>query len=73
MDIFARHSGKLLSVDEQVEVLEGDWPCTRTVVAEFPSKESALAWYHCEDYQRLAEHRMAASIGNVMLLAGVPD
>ena len=29
MDIFMRFGGRLLCVDEQPEVLEGEWPCTR--------------------------------------------
>lgn len=72
MDIFSRHAGKLLSVDEQAEVLEGEWPFTRTVIAEFPSRENALAWYRSDDYQDLAQHRFAASVGNLSLLNGLP-
>ena len=70
MDIFAAHGGKLLGVDESPEVLEGEWRCTRTVLAEFPDKASALAWYHSDDYQMLAEHRFAASDGEIALIQG---
>lgn len=70
LEIFAAHAGKLLAVDDNPEVLEGDWRCTRTVIAEFPDRESALAWYRSDDYQTLAEHRFAASDGEVALLAG---
>ncbi len=72
MDVFSRYSGKVLSVDEQVEVLEGEWPCTRTVIVEFPSRDDALAWYRSDDYQDLMQHRLAASVGNVSLVAGIP-
>jgi uncharacterized protein (DUF1330 family) len=72
MEIFAAHRGRLLAVDEQPEVLEGAWNCTRTVVAEFPDREAALAWYRSDDYQALARHRFAASDGNVVLLEGMP-
>lgn len=72
MDIFSRFAGKMLAVDEQVEVLEGDWPCTRTVIVEFPSREEALAWYRSDDYQALAEHRFAASVGSIALVKGFP-
>ena len=71
MEIFAAHAGKLLAVDENPEVLEGQWRCTRTVLAEFPDKESALAWYRSDDYQTLAEHRFAASEGEIALIQGV--
>jgi len=66
--IFARYQGALLSVDEDVEVLEGDWVGTRTVVIEFPSSVEARRWFDSEEYQALAEHRKAASIGNIALV-----
>lgn len=70
MDIFARYRGKLLSVDESPETLEGEWPATRTVLIEFPSREDADAWYHSEAYQTLAQHRHAASEGNIVVVRG---
>lgn len=68
LDIFARYKGTALVVDEEPEVLEGDWPCTRTVVLEFPSRDDALAWYQSDAYQALAKHRYAASVGNIVIL-----
>ncbi|KCZ94410.1 DUF1330 domain-containing protein [Hyphomonas johnsonii] len=68
MDAFTRFGGRLLSVDENVHVLEGDWSYTRTVLAEFPSKPAALEWYDCHEYQALAAFRHAASVSNVVLL-----
>ena len=72
LDIFGRYDGKLLSVDEQPTVLEGEWPWTRTVLLEFPSRERALAWYESEDYRALMTHRHAASEGNVVIIDGLP-
>ena len=71
MSIFTAHEGRLLAVDEKPEVLEGAWQCTRTVIAEFPSQKVALAWYRSDDYQALAQHRFAASDGNVVLVQGI--
>lgn len=68
MEIFERHGGALLSVDEDPEVLEGEWPHTRTVLIEFPDRDAAMAWYRSEDYQALAQHRFAASTGNIVLV-----
>ena len=70
MEIFERHDGEMLSVEEAPEVLEGEWPVTRTVLIRFPQKAALEAWYRSEDYQRLAEHRFAASVGNVAMLNG---
>ena len=71
MDIFSRYNGRLLSVDESVETLEGEWRFTRTVLVEFPNKKDALAWFQSADYQALAEHRKAASTGSIVMLQGM--
>ena len=44
MDIFLAYKGRMLSVDEGAQLLEGEWSYTRTVLVEFPSKEDALDW-----------------------------
>jgi uncharacterized protein (DUF1330 family) len=71
LEIFAAHKGRLLAVDEDPEVLEGEWRCTRTVLAEFPNHEEALAWYRSDDYQALAQHRLASSDGEIALIKGL--
>lgn len=71
MEIFSRYKGKLLSVDESPELLEGEWPFTRTVLIEFPSAEEARSWYESDAYQRLAQHRFAASDGNIIMIKGL--
>ena len=72
MDVFTRFGGQLLSVEEEAHILEGDWPCTRTVLAEFPTRSAALEWYECNEYQALAAYRHAASISNIALIRGFP-
>ena len=71
MEIFSQYDGKMLSVDEAPKLIEGEWPVSRTVLIEFPSKESAMAWYESEAYQALAQHRLASSDGNIVLLKGL--
>lgn len=68
MDIFNRHGGKLLAVEEAPDVKEGEWPYTRTVLIEFPDAAALDAWYHSDDYQALAQHRFASSRGSVAVL-----
>ena len=70
MDIFNPYGGKLLSVEEAPEVIEGAWGYTRTVLLEFPSEEQAHAWYRSEDYQAIAQYRRSASTANLVLLRG---
>ena len=71
MEIFSRYQGRMLSVEEDPVILEGSWPCTRTVLIEFPSDEEALAWYRSDEYQKLAKHRFASSEGNAVLIRGL--
>ncbi len=71
MEVFSKFNGKMLAVDEEVEIFEGAWPYTRTVIIEFPSEADAKAWYESEDYQALAKHRFAASEANLALIKGL--
>jgi uncharacterized protein (DUF1330 family) len=70
MDIFDRYGGKLLSVEEAPEVIEGEWGYSRTVLLEFPSEAQAHAWYASADYQAIAQHRRAAATANVVFIRG---
>lgn len=70
-EVFKRFDGKLLSVDEDPMVLAGTWDDTRSVIIEFPSKESALAWMTSDDYQAIAKHRNAGSTANSILVKGL--
>ncbi len=71
LEIFARHDGKILSVDEAPEILEGEWPHTRTVLLEFPSAQALDDWYRSDDYQALAQHRFNASTGSIVRIQGL--
>lgn len=71
MDVFSKYGGKILAVDEAPSTKEGDWPFTRTVLLEFPSKEVAEEWYHSDGYQKISEHRRKASNGNIVIFDGL--
>lgn len=68
MEIFGRHGGQMLAVDENPTVVEGDWPHTRTVLISFPDMAAFDAWYHSPDYQQLAQHRFGASDARIVVL-----
>lgn len=68
MDVFQQFDGKLLSVDEEPRVLLGDWNATRSVLIEFPSEESAMAWMTSDDYERISKHRNAGATLNSILV-----
>ena len=67
-EVFQQFDGQMLSVDEDPMVLAGEWEDTRSVIIEFPSKESALAWMTSDAYQALAKHRDAGSAANSILV-----
>jgi uncharacterized protein (DUF1330 family) len=71
-EVFDRFSGKVVGLDEGVEVVEGSWPCTRTVLIEFPSKELARSWYESEDYQAVVGLRHRSATSNLVIVAGYP-
>ncbi|HEY5886615.1 MAG TPA: DUF1330 domain-containing protein [Acidimicrobiales bacterium] len=64
------HGGRVLVVDENVEVLEGEWHGTRTVIVEYSSVEQARQWYQSNGYQAVLPLRQAASKCNVVIATG---
>jgi uncharacterized protein (DUF1330 family) len=64
------HGGKVLVVDADVQVLEGEWQGTRTVVVEYESVAAARAWYESPGYQAALPLRKAAADGNVVIVSG---
>ena len=71
MEVFEQHKGTMLGVDEEVRVIEGQWPVTRTVIVEFPSEEDAMAWYESDGYQKLLQHRLISSSADIALVHGI--
>jgi uncharacterized protein (DUF1330 family) len=71
-EIFDQFSGKPIGVDENVEIIEGSWPFTRTVLIEFPSKELARAWYESDEYQAVVGLRHGSATSNLVIVAGLP-
>ena len=71
-EIFDRFSGKVVGLDENVEIVEGSWPYTRTVLIEFPTKELARAWYESDEYQAVVGLRHGAATSNLVIVSGYP-
>ena len=60
--------GRLLIVDEEPEVYEGEWPYTRTVVLRFHGEEEARQWYDSDGYRSIIGHRHRAADSNIVLV-----
>ena len=69
-EVLDKFAGKVVAVDDEVEVLEGKWPFRRTVVIEFRDKAEARRWYDSEEYRKLMKYRRRASHSNIILVAG---
>jgi uncharacterized protein (DUF1330 family) len=70
MPSLGENRAKVLVVDADVEVLEGDWHGTRTVIVEFESVEAARQWYASATYQAALPLRQAAADCNVVIVSG---
>ena len=54
------------------EVVEGEWPGFLVVIG-FPDLPAARAWYDSPAYAEIAPLRTRNSVGDVLLVDGVPD
>jgi uncharacterized protein (DUF1330 family) len=70
LEIFDKFGGKVVGIDEDVDVVEGSWPFTRTVLIEFPGKQQARAWYRSEEYQAVVGLRHDSATSNLVIAAG---
>lgn len=59
--LLTKYGGKPFVVSENVRVVEGALPQGKLVIVEFPSTESAEAFYADPDYQPLIEVRQRLS------------
>jgi uncharacterized protein (DUF1330 family) len=62
--------GRFLVRGGTMTKLEGDWPYSRAVVIEFPSRADAEGWYRSPAYQKLLPLRLKASRGNLIIVDG---
>jgi uncharacterized protein (DUF1330 family) len=66
----APFAGKVVAVDREPDVVEGVWPCARTVLIRFASKAEARRWYDSPEYQRITRHRWRSASVNLVLIEG---
>ena len=68
--IFDKYNGKYLAVDSSPEVLEGSWDYTRSVLIEFPDRDSFYKWYNSDEYQEILKHRLTGAACDSVLIEG---
>jgi uncharacterized protein (DUF1330 family) len=52
-ETLAPFGGRFMARGGNLTVLEGEWPHSRLVVIEFPSRADAEAWYKSPAYQKI--------------------
>jgi uncharacterized protein (DUF1330 family) len=70
LPIFQNFKGKVLAVDDDCEVVEGDWKGARTVIISFPDRDELKRWYNSAEYQDLVQLRFKSSQGNLIIADG---
>jgi uncharacterized protein (DUF1330 family) len=71
--IFSQYNGEFIVVDDNPEVLEGEFSLVRHAIIRFPSNEDLKRWYFSEQYQELSKLRKESSDGNVMIVKGIEE
>ena len=58
-----KHNGSFITFDDSPECLEGNKAkqFDRVIIFSFPSEQDADNWWNDDDYQKLSEHRRAAT------------
>ncbi len=69
-DASAPYGCRVLAATDDLEVVEGNWPRSRSVILEFPSLEHAHNWYQSPAYQAVAQHRFKSSKSNLIFIDG---
>jgi uncharacterized protein (DUF1330 family) len=68
-EIFEKFEGKVIAVEDNPRILEGNWPAGRTVVIRFPDDTELRRWYDSDEYQTIAKFRKEASIGHIAIIS----
>ena len=71
MDVLRRYGGRLLVSDESPRVVEGAWSHHKVVVLSFADEPAFEAWMTSDAYRTIAEDRIAASEGPILVVRGI--
>ena len=71
-EVFKKYNGTYLCVDNEPEIVEGQWDYTRAVLIRFDSRDGFNAWYHSADYQNILIHRLQSARCDSLLIHSLP-
>lgn len=68
--VFRKFDAKALVADEEVIVLEGDWPRDKLVILSFPDEAEARRFWTSPEYLAIVNDRFAGAETTVVLAKG---
>jgi uncharacterized protein (DUF1330 family) len=71
MEVLRQHGGRLLVSDEAPRVVEGAWSHDKVVVLSFADEPAFEAWASSDAYRTIAQDRIAASDGPILMVRGI--
>ncbi|MFZ5353119.1 MAG: DUF1330 domain-containing protein [Bacillota bacterium] len=72
-EVFVKFKGKYLAVDNNPEVLEGEWKHERAVIIRFESEKDFRDWYQSSEYQNILKYRLKAAKCDTILIKGLSE
>lgn len=67
----AEFGGKYLVRGGKLEAVEGHWAPARFIILEFPSMETAKAWWNSQSYAKPKAIRQVCAESNLLFVEGV--
>ena len=64
------YGGKFIVRGGALTNVEGEWPHSRLVIIEFPSRKAAEDWYKSPAYQKVVGLRLKSTSGNLIIVDG---
>jgi len=71
VDTLKPFGGQFIARGGKMTVLEGQWHHHRTVIIEFPSRESIENWYKSAAYRKIIDLRLESTSGSLVILDGI--
>lgn len=68
--IIAQYGGRFIARGGEMSTLEGPEETRRVVLLEFPSLETAQAWFHSPEYQDARKLRLGAASASIIAIDG---
>ena len=69
-EVFAKYDGKYLAVNENPEVLEGEYKYSKVVIIEFKNQNDLKHWYYSRKYQEIVKFRLEGAHCDAIIVDG---